>query len=201
MFISMMTNLHGTDILVFSSHPFGSDEIRTSELMDHMALGRRVFFIEKPIIGKTKKATFFYTKTPNKVTVVQPYLPDDHEGSLLEVLEELIADEHLSHLTIWTDCREGLRFLQTLKHESSVFDKAPGGEKLRRSDEQLMILEADLILSSCHCTKSIHADIDDINSDQRDHVYITSELDLLNQRSSRQVLNSRSSLISRYLSA
>ena len=157
----MFNSINGTDIIFISSEQFGSDNVRTSELMTGMAQGRRVYFFSKPIIGMTKKPTFFYRKESHKTTVVQPYLPSDlsiesYEKDLIKLMKEFIHDEHISHLTIWTDTVNAAPFIRELKPEVSVYDRA--GE--------FRNMTADITIDSRDSYYSLHNNIEELNFDE-----------------------------------
>lgn len=129
----MLSMILGTSLIVISSHQYGSKEIRTSALMDQLALGRKVYFINRPIVGMTKTNKFFYTKEANKVTVVQPYLAleEGQDASLAQHIRSLIKDEKLKHVAFWTDTTRGQAFVDQLDPKVTIYD---GEETFSGSD-------------------------------------------------------------------
>ena len=119
----MLNSLHGTDLIVISSHHHDSTQVRTSELMAKMALYKRVYFFAAPKISGTKKPMFYYLKEYQKVTVVQPFLPESSDGAMVRLMKEFIKQECISRLTIWTDTPKALPFIESLDPEVTVFDQ------------------------------------------------------------------------------
>lgn len=162
----MINSINGTDIIVISSEHFGSKNVRTSELMTQMALGRRVYFFSRPIIGMTRKPTFFYKKEFHKLTVVQPYLPSDladenYHETLISLMKEFMHDEHISHLTLWTDTPDAAPFIKALNPNVSVYDKA--GEYRN--------LKTDILIDSSTSSYELHLAIEELNTEiKEEHV-------------------------------
>ena len=149
-----MTNLeNGTDLIVFSSHKFDSNEVRTPTLMAQFATRKRVYFIEAPIIGVSSTPTYFLKKNDHEVTIIQPYLPSEtsvfeqHEASL-NLVKELIADEHLSHYTLWTDTPKAMPFIRHLNPEIIVYDCLKDYSKSHSELEHELFQYADVVLTS-----------------------------------------------------
>jgi len=153
----MLSLILGTDVIVMSSHQYGSREVRTSALMDQMALGRKVYFINKPIIGMTKTNKFFYTKEANKVTVVQPYLAeeDGQEASLIKHLRTLLQDERLKHVSFWTDTAQGEVMVNQLDPKVTVYD---GSEQF---------LGCDIVLGQSLPTEQVMKEIEVLSAEQK----------------------------------
>ena len=153
----MLSLILGTDVIVISSHQYGSREVRTSALMDQMALGRKVYFINKPIIGMTKTNKFFYTKEANKVTVVQPYLAeeDGQEASLIKHLRTLLQDERLKHVSFWTDTAQGEVMVNQLDPKVTVYD---GSEQF---------LGCDIVLGQSLPTEQVMKEIEVLSAEQK----------------------------------
>lgn len=172
----MLNLIHGTDLIVISSKPFGSEELRTSKLMTEMALGKRVYFFAQPIVGMTKKANLYFTKEPNKVTVVQPYLPEDvsvfeRQDALVKLMKEFIREQHIAHLTIWTDTPQGMPYIRRLNPDVAIYDK--GHDVMRPSFlEQELLGRADLVLNADKTEENLRVDIRDLNSDLNEHKYL-----------------------------
>ena len=149
-----MTNLeNGTDLIVFSSNNFGSDEVRTSTLMASFALRKRVYFIESPIIRVAKKATYFLKKNEHEVTVIQPYLPGEtslfeQKQAMQDILKELIRDENIIHYTIWTDTPKSMPYIRNLNSEIIVYDCIKNYSISRPELEQELFQYADVVLTS-----------------------------------------------------
>jgi UDP-galactopyranose mutase len=151
---SVMTNLeNGTDLIVFSSHKFDSNEVRTPTLMGQFANRKRVYFIESPIMGVSSTPTYFLKKNDHEVTIIQPYLPSEisvfeqHEASL-NLVKELIADEQLSHYTLWTDTPKAMPFIRHLNPEIIVYDCLRDYSKSNPELEHELFQYADVVLTS-----------------------------------------------------
>lgn len=166
----MLKLIHGTDLIVISSHEYTSEEVRTSKLMDLMAQGQRVYFFNRPIIGMTKTATFYYNKEPNKVTVVQPYLPSDisifsRDEALIKVIKEFIKDEHIHHLTLWSDTPRSLHYARRLMPEVYVYDKVSRELVKPHYLEDELLNEAHLILNPKISMEELTAEIESLHSE------------------------------------
>ena len=149
-----MTNLdNGTDLIVFSSHKFDSNEVRTPTLMAQFAARKRVYFIETPIIGVSNNSTYFLRKNDHEVTIIQPYLPSEisvfeRQEAALNLVKELIADEHLSHYTIWTDTPKSMPFIRHLNPEIIIYDCLKDYSKTNAELEHELFQYADVVLTS-----------------------------------------------------
>ena len=149
-----MTNLdNGTDLIVFSSHKYDSNEVRTPTLMSQFAARKRVYFIETPIIGVSSTSTYFLRKNENEVTIIQPYLPSElslfeRQEASLNLVKELIADEHMSHYTIWTDTPKAMPFIRHLSAEIIVYDCLRDYSKTHQELEHELFQYADVVLTS-----------------------------------------------------
>jgi len=151
-----MINLeNGTDLIVFSSEAFGSTEVRTTKLITHLALTKRVYFIEAPIIGLSKDPTYFLKKNEHEVTIIQPYLPAqlsvfEQKHVLLELIKELIHDENIIHYTAWTDSPKSMAFIRNLSSEIVVYDCIHNYSNSHPELEQEIFQYADLILTASY---------------------------------------------------
>jgi UDP-galactopyranose mutase len=149
-----MKNLeNGTDLIVFSSDKFDSNELRTPTLMSQFAARKRVYFIEAPIVGVSSIPTYFLKKNDHEVTIIQPYIPsetslfDQHEASL-NLVKELITDEHLSHYTIWTDTPKAMPYIRHLNPEIIIYDCLKDHSKTNAELEHELFQYADVVLTS-----------------------------------------------------
>jgi hypothetical protein len=192
----MLNSIHGSDLIVISSHEFGSTEVRTSELMNLMCQNRRVFFINRPVFGITEIPTFYYNKESHKVIVVQPYLPENisiffREDAMIKLIDDLIHDEKITHLTIWTDTPKGMPFIRRLDPEVSVYDKM---------DEVELQEHVDILLDKNTATETIRLEIEIINTDNLKHIYLTEPTEVIvNERSHpHPPVESKKSLINHY---
>lgn len=142
----------GLDMLVFSSHQFDSEEVRTSALMKKFAKNKRVYFIEPAIIGVATHPTYFMKQSNHEVTIIQPYLPAEtsvfeQKHDMLKILKELIEDEHISSYTAWTDTPKGMPFIRSLGPEVIVFD-CQKDQPVKHPELELELLQyADIVLS------------------------------------------------------
>ncbi len=172
----MLNLILGTDLIVFSSDEFGSEDLRTSKLMSHLAHSHRVFFFHKPLVGMTKKSTFYYSKESHAVTVVQPYLPSDmsvfdQKQGLLNLIKDFIRAEKIQHLTIWTDSPEATPLIRHLNAEVVIYDKALRAQTSSNHLEQELLQKADLILNSKTNDEVIFNEMDKLKNDvQEEHV-------------------------------
>jgi UDP-galactopyranose mutase len=149
-----MTNLeNGTDLIVFSSHQFDSDEVRTPHIMGQFAYRKRVYYIEAPIKGVSTSATYFLKKNDHEVTIIQPYLPSEtsvfeqHEASL-NLVKQLIHEEQISHYTIWTDTPKAMAYIRHLNAEFIVYDCLRDYSKSNPELEHELFQYADVVLTS-----------------------------------------------------
>lgn len=149
-----MTNLeNGADLIVFSSHHFGSSEVRTSKLMVTFAKRKRVYFFESPIIGVASSPTYFLSKNDHEVTIIQPYLPAnlsvfEQKEALLNLIKELIADENILHYTLWTDTPKSMPFIRKLNSEINIYDCLKNYSLTHAELEQELFQYADLTLTT-----------------------------------------------------
>ena len=142
-----------SDLIVFSHNHFGSEDSRTTRLMNKFASQRRVFFIESPIIGKTKEPTYYITREENEVMIVKPYLPAEmsvfeRKSAIQALIKELIADENISHYTIWTDTPKAMPFVRHLSAEIIVYDCVKSYILTHPELEQELYQHADIVLTS-----------------------------------------------------
>ncbi len=158
-----MTNLeNGSDLIVFSSNNFGSDQVRTSNVMIRFALRKRVFFIESAIIGVANEATYFIKKNEHEVTIVQPYLPADmsifeQKQAMMNLVKELIIDENIMHYTVWTDTPKSMSYIRKLNSEMIVYDCINSYTNSVPELEEELFEYADVVLTSGHSTKEYEA--------------------------------------------
>lgn len=149
----MMNSECRSDLIVFSFDKFGSDSIRTTKQMNRFALNRRVYFIEAPIIGIAQSPTYFLRKSEHQVIVIQPYLPAEtsvfeQKTMMLDLLKELVADENISHYTIWTDTPKAMPFIRNLSAEIIVYDCLKNYSLSHTELEQELFQYADVVLTS-----------------------------------------------------
>ncbi len=149
----MTTFENDSDLIVFSSHSFGSKDVRTSLLMSEFALHKRVFFFEEPVVGMVKIPTYFINQDINQVYVIRPYLPDgisiyDQKEALLELMKEFITDEDIAHYTIWTDTPKRMSLIRKLNSEVIIYDCLKDYSSSNPELEQEVFQYADLVLTS-----------------------------------------------------
>lgn len=149
----MLRLLHNTDIIVLSSHDFGDEGVRTSKLMTKFSEVNRVYFFSQPIIGMTKKPTFYYNKESHRVTEVQPYLPSDiapcdRAEALAKLIKDFIKDEQIQHLAIWTDYSQAMPLIRKLNPEVAVYDKVDPEIRMSNKLEQELLRRADVVLTA-----------------------------------------------------
>lgn len=152
----------GTDLIVISSNAYGSDEVRTSQVMGTFAENKRVYFFEAPIIGVTDSNTYFIKKEENGLTIVQPYLAGntsvfEQKAELLNLLKELIVDENISHYTIWTDTPKAMPFIRSLSAEIIIYDCLKDYSASHVELEKELFQYADVVLTSGMTKRAAHA--------------------------------------------
>lgn len=200
----MLATLHGTDLFVFSSHEYFSEVKRTPKLMHALAKGKRVYFFHPPIIGMTKKPTVYYNKMPQEVAVIQPYIPEnqDIDKAMTKLMREMIRDEHISHLSVWTDSAEFLPLIKNLSADQIIFDK-PSLTSLLPGELELMG-RASIVLGPKMSDDYLFEQIDDLLADQSEHCFLFDSYQVLSlHQQSLDSLHfmghpSRASLISKY---
>lgn len=149
-----MVNLeNGSDLIVFSSNQYGSEEVRTSRVMDRFLGRKRVYFFESPIIGVSKTPTYFIKKNEKEMIVIQPYLPAElsvfeQKDALFELLKELIMDENISHYSIWTDTPKAMVYIRKLNADVIVYDCLQNFSKTNPELEHELFQYADVVLTS-----------------------------------------------------
>lgn len=162
-----------TDLIVFSSHDFGSNEIRTTALMTEFAQRNRVYFIESPIVGVVQAPTYLLKKNEHAVTVIRPYLPAtmtmfEQKDAVLALVKELISDEHISHYTLWTDTPKCMSFIRKLCSEVIIYDCINDYSACNPQLEKELFQSADLVLtsglSSYNKTVTINTQLKDTNT-------------------------------------
>ncbi len=161
----MLNLLHGTDIIVISSGKMNENS-RLTKFIEALSPTRRVYVIGDQSVGMTKKPNFFHRKNSSGVEMIYPYLPTGSLNEKVKMIEELISDENIPHLTLWTDCEEGLEIGRLIPHDALVFDKLH--QKLKTS----LINEADVILSSLDTDESVLEEIELLNHDGGQHIYL-----------------------------
>lgn len=149
----MMNFTSGTDLIVFSSDKFGSDELRTSVLMKEFAQKKRVYFIEAPIMNVAREATYFIKKEDHEVYIIQPYLPAEtsvfeQKSAMLELLKELVTEENISHYTMWTDTPKAMHFIRHLNAEIIIYDCQKDYAGTHPELEKELFEYADVVLTS-----------------------------------------------------
>ncbi len=142
-----------SDVIVFSSHSYGSDEVRTTHLMNQFVANKRVFFFESPIIGVSSVPTYFLRKGDHEVTVIQPYLPGEtsvfeQKEALLNILKEFIHDENITHYAIWTDTPKTMPFVRKLSADVIVYDCLSCYLQKMPELEKELFEYADVVLTS-----------------------------------------------------
>lgn len=200
----MLNLIHGTDLIVFSSEEFGSEDLRTSKLMNHFSHNHRVFFFHKPITGMTKKPTFYYSKESHLVTVVQPYIPAelsvfDQKVALVNLIKDFIRDEKIQHLTIWTDTPEVTPLIRKLHTDAVIYDKAMQALMSSNHLEQELLQKADVILNSKISDESILVEIDQMKAEVIEERRFSSPIELM-MDVKKPANHSKSYMISQYLS-
>ena len=149
-----MVNLeNGSDLIVFSSNQYGSDEVRTSQIMNRFLGRKRVYFFESPIIGVSKTPTYFIKKNDDEMIVVQPYLPGElsvfeQKEALLELLKELMMDENIYHYSIWTDTPRAMAYIRKLNADVIVYDCLQNFSETNPELEHELFQYADVVLTS-----------------------------------------------------
>jgi hypothetical protein len=123
----MMNLGTGTDLIAFSSEAFGSDSLRTTSLMKDFVHDRRVYFIERPVLTSAAGSSYYIEVSEHKISIVRPYLCEetsvfDQKKAVLELLKDLIVDEHISHYSMWTDTPTAMHFIRNLSPEIIVYD-------------------------------------------------------------------------------
>lgn len=155
-----------SDLIVFSLAHFGCDTIRTSKLMTEFAQHRRVYFIEAAIIGVSATPTYYLKQNSVGVTIIQPHLPAEtsvfeQKNFMMEILKELINDEHLCHYTVWMDTPKAMPFIRTLSPEIIIYDCVKNFSQTNPDLEKELFAYADVVLTS---GMSVEADkIDDLH--------------------------------------
>lgn len=154
----------GTDLIVISSNAYGSDEVRTSSVMDKFAENKRVFFFEAPIIGVTENSTYFFKAEDNGIRIIQPYLPKEisvfeQKDILLNLLKELIIDENISHYTIWTDTPKAMPYVRSLSAEIIIYDCLKDYSESHMELEKELFQYADVVLTSGMTKRAAHAPV------------------------------------------
>ena len=204
----MLKLLNGTDIIVISGHIFGSEEVRTSMLMAQKALGKRVYFFNRPLIGMTKKPTFYYTKLNHKVTVVQPFLPsniaqEDREEGMMSLMRDFILDEHIHYLTIWTDTPEGMPFIRNLNPDVSIYDKSRLDTILPNYQELELIECSDVVINLHTSNETLRSEIKSLDLKLVKDYHLNDTLENVTSQKNHlseltQLYQSRTYAISRY---
>ncbi len=140
------------DLIMFSSKPFGSHQLRTSEMAKHFSQKRRVYFFAAPVIGLINYPTYHLLDEASSLVIVQPHLPSElsvfeKRDALIGLLRELVHDEHLSHYSFWTDTAKAMPFIRHLCAEQIIYDQNP--LDVRANPELTKELEqyADVVLS------------------------------------------------------
>jgi len=141
-----------TDLVILSSHSYGSSEVRTSILMEEFANKRRVYFVAEPITGATLTSTYLKS-IDNEVTIIQPYLPSDisifeSKKFHLQIIRDFVADENIANYTIWTDTPQAMPFIRKLSPEIIIYDCQKDYSSTHRELEKELFLYADVVLTS-----------------------------------------------------
>lgn len=160
-----MNNIEtGTDLIVISSDAYGSEEVRTSSVMQSFAENKRVFFFATPIIGAIKNPTYFLKNEANGIAHIQPYLPKEvsvfeQKEALLNLLKELISEENISHYTIWTDTPKAMPLIRSLSAEIIIYDCIKDYSASHTELEKELFLYADVVLTSGMTKRAPHAPV------------------------------------------
>jgi UDP-galactopyranose mutase len=159
----MMKFDNRNDVIVFSSNHFGSTEVRTSKLMNRFAQGKRVYFIESPIVGVTEDSLYLLKKHEHEVIIIQPYIPGntsvlEQKQALFNLVKKLINVESITNYTLWTDTPEPLMILKSLHPEIVVYDclKTYFDHYPERQEE--LLAYADVVLTSGFFAQEEEAD-------------------------------------------
>lgn len=123
----MMNDVTGTDLIAFSSDKFGTTELRTSFLLKDAAFERRVYFIESPILSESGENTYYIQDDASGVRIVKPYLSKEssvfeQKKALLELIKDMMKDEHIFHYSMWTDTPVAMAFIRHLSPDHIVYD-------------------------------------------------------------------------------
>ena len=150
---------NGNDLIVFSSNNFGSTELRTSKLMTSFASRKKVYFVESPIIGATKDATYYIRKNDEGVLIVQPYLPNDtsifeQKETLMNLVKELVIEEEIEHYSIWTDTPKSMKFIRNMNPEVVVYDCQKDYARTNPELEHELLQYADVVMNSAFNDKT-----------------------------------------------
>lgn len=149
----MLNFTSGTDLIVFSSDKFGSEDLRTTLLMKEFAARKRVYFIEAPILNVAREATYFMQKEDHEVCLIQPYLPAEtsvfeQKKAMLDLLKEFLNEEHISHYTMWTDTPKAMHFIRHLNPEIIIYDCVKDYSVSHPEIEKELFQYADVVLTS-----------------------------------------------------
>ena len=166
----MLSLMQNTDVIVISSEPFGSDKVRTSHLMTLLAQGKRIYFFGKPIIGMSRKTTFYYNKEAHRITFVQPFLPldvsvFDRGDAMVRLMKDFMKDEGMKEVTLWTDSEEAMPIVRKLNPEVVIYDKASPEMRFGNKLEQELLGRADIVLSGVKNTEEIELEIQHLISE------------------------------------
>lgn len=149
----MMDLGNGTDLIFFSSKSFGDPALRTSQLAREFAQQKRVYFIQSPINDVSSVPTYFMQRVQNNVSLIQPYLPGEisvfqQKDMLLQILGDLLEDEHISHYTMWTDTPRAVPYMRTLSPEVIIYDCVDNQSQKNSELEKELFEYADVVLTS-----------------------------------------------------
>ena len=200
----MLNLMQNTDVIVISSEPFGSEKVRTSYLMTLLARGKRVYFFGKPIIGMSRKATFYYNKEAHQITFVQPFLPldvsvFDRGDAMVKLIKDFIKDEGMKDVTLWTDSEEAMPIVRKLNPEVVIFDKASPEMRFGNKLEQELLGRADIVLSGVKNTEEIELEIEHLISEHVEGLPFADVTELvMKQRHLNNYMNRN--IVARYVS-
>lgn len=139
-----------SDLLVFSHLRWDFVYQRPQHLMSRFAHHRRVFYFEEPVFGMTEVPRLHLRKTSESVQVAVPYVPaetgaEDLERILTELLNELVEEENIEHLTAWYYTPMALCFSRHLRAQVTVFDCMDELSLFKGAPKRLVDLESELM--------------------------------------------------------
>lgn len=146
----MMNLGNGTDLIAFSSESFGHEALRTTKLLRDAAFERRVYFFEAPVLSTSGTTTYYIEEDASGVKIIRPYLNIEssifeRKKALLEILKDVIYDEHISHYSMWTDTPVAMPFIRNLTPEVIVYDCLSDFSKSHSELERELLQYADSV--------------------------------------------------------
>lgn len=139
-----------SDLLVFSHLRWDFVFQRPQHLMTRYAKHRKVYYIEEPVFGVSDFPTVHIRETASNVQIVVPHLPagiksEEVEGTLKELVDELIFSENLHDYTIWYYTPMALPFTRHLNPNSIIFDCMDELSLFKGAPQSLIDLETELL--------------------------------------------------------